>query len=224
MKEIGENTVAASNQLKETSRVFFMGSESAPKRLLIVGNSITRHGPKPEIGWVNDWGMAASAREKDYVHLLQDKLTAAGKNVLTMVSQMSGWEIGLDDPDVLARYPDERAFGADAILFRLGENVPKTTDPAHFAACLRALIAHLDPKGGKVVFTTTVWEGGFRNRAITALAAERGAPLVDLTAIAHDDTLMAIGEYEHKGVAMHPSDKGMRYIADRVFTELAKVL
>ena len=65
MKEIGENTVAAVDQLKKTSRVFYLGDESAPKRLLIVGNSITRHGPKPEIGWVNDWGMAASAAEKD---------------------------------------------------------------------------------------------------------------------------------------------------------------
>ena len=28
-----------------------------------MGNSITRHGPKEEIGWPYDWGMAASAFE-----------------------------------------------------------------------------------------------------------------------------------------------------------------
>ena len=35
-------------------------------RVLFVGNSITLHGPRPQIGWTNNWGMAASARDKDY--------------------------------------------------------------------------------------------------------------------------------------------------------------
>ena len=45
-------------------------------RVLFVGNSITLHGPRPQIGWTNNWGMAASARDKDYVHLLQKKIAA----------------------------------------------------------------------------------------------------------------------------------------------------
>ena len=39
-------------------------------RVLVYGNSIALHGPKPDIGWTNDWGMAASAREKDFAHLV----------------------------------------------------------------------------------------------------------------------------------------------------------
>ena len=46
-------------------------------RVLFVGNSITLHGPRPQIGWTNNWGMAASARDKDYVHLLQKRIAAA---------------------------------------------------------------------------------------------------------------------------------------------------
>ena len=39
-------------------------------RILFLGNSLTLHGPKPEIEWTGNWGMAASAQDKDFVHLL----------------------------------------------------------------------------------------------------------------------------------------------------------
>ncbi len=46
--------------------------------ILCVGNSILRHGNADNIGWHGDWGMAASAEDKDYYHLLQKKVADAG--------------------------------------------------------------------------------------------------------------------------------------------------
>ena len=43
-------------------------------KVLFLGNSITRHGPKADIGWTRDWGMAATSEDKDYVHLLGRQL------------------------------------------------------------------------------------------------------------------------------------------------------
>ncbi|MCY2988855.1 MAG: glycoside hydrolase family 127 protein [Planctomycetota bacterium] len=47
---------------------------SAIRRILFLGNSITLHGPKADIDWTGNWGMAASSEDKDYVHLVTSAL------------------------------------------------------------------------------------------------------------------------------------------------------
>ena len=39
----------------------------------MLGNSITRPPPLAEIGWPHNWGMAATALEKGFVHLLTNR-------------------------------------------------------------------------------------------------------------------------------------------------------
>lgn len=224
MRNINENTVSSENQLPRSAWIFYMGPENAPKRLLILGNSITRHGPNPGIGWDADWGMAASDIDHDYVHLIQSDLTAAGKKVLTMVRSASVWEKNHAEENHLDDYLTEHEFEADLILFRIGENVPKTSDMELFAVRLREFIDYVNPKKSPIVFTSTVWDSEMRNAPIRALAEELGMPFIDLTEIGRRDDLMAIGLFEHKGVAMHPGDAGMRYIADAVLPELEKHL
>jgi len=73
MEAIKENTVSAKGQLVNSDSLRFYGDENAKIKILIVGNSITRHGVLPSIGWYHDFGMAASAEENDYVHLLMKK-------------------------------------------------------------------------------------------------------------------------------------------------------
>ena len=63
-----KNTVKATEQVKKDRYVEDFQKDGKVK-VLFIGNSITRHEPKPEIGWDNDWGMAASCRENDYVHV-----------------------------------------------------------------------------------------------------------------------------------------------------------
>jgi hypothetical protein len=49
--DIKDNTVSAVGQMVNSSELSFLGNENAKTRILIVGNSITRHGPLAEIGW-----------------------------------------------------------------------------------------------------------------------------------------------------------------------------
>ena len=219
-----ENNVSAENQLPRTNRIFYMGKADAPTKILIVGNSITRHGPAPQIGWEHDWGMAATAPEKDYVHLLQAKMEADGKNVLTMVRHASNWERTHMNEGALADFEKEHEFSPDILLLRFGENVPKDCDFDFFAQKLREFVDYINAKNALVIVTTTIWGNPKKDAVLRSLAEERGYPCVELGAIGKDDSMMAIGLFEHRGVSIHPGDKGMQYIADTVYEELKKHL
>ena len=61
--------VGSKNQLRDLPSVRFENLENDGIRVLFIGNSITLHGKAPELGWHGDWGMAASAKENDYVQI-----------------------------------------------------------------------------------------------------------------------------------------------------------
>ena len=221
---VADNTVAAEGQMKNSSTVYYLGNPAAARRLLIVGNSITRHGPLAEIGWPHDWGMAASAPERDYVHLLTSRLFEK-EDLFVMVRQLSEWERHYMDKGVPACYEAERAFAADEIVYRLGENVQPFADAeakARFGAALEDLIAHLNPKGGRVYFTTCFWKSERVDSEIRRVAQKLQMPLLELGALGEDEENMAIGLFEHRGVAHHPGDLGMQRIAEGLYALMRK--
>ncbi len=116
--DIRENTVSAVNQMINSSELSFLGNERAKTRILVVGNSITRHGPSESIGWNGDWGMAASAPEKDYVHRLYTKLTEGGQDVYMRIRQASYWETHFLEENILSKYEEDRNFDANIVVFR----------------------------------------------------------------------------------------------------------
>ena len=65
---IEQNNVSAEQQVQKRNYIG-MYHNGGKINVLFIGNSITRHEPKPEIGWDHDWGMAASCKENDYVHV-----------------------------------------------------------------------------------------------------------------------------------------------------------
>lgn len=218
MVDIKKNTVSADGQMKNSSELYFLGREDAPRRILIMGNSITRHGPNADIGWHGDWGMAASAPEHDYVHQLYAMLCEAGEDVRIMVRQASFWERHLQEADVLSHYEDERDFKPDVFLFRLGENVPEDSHAA-FADALRQLSAFICPPSGRIVYTTCFWWHDSIDADIATVARERGQTCLNIH-FAEDHRTMALGQFAHEGVAMHPSDFGMKCIAKAIFDEI----
>ena len=61
-----------------------------------------------------------------------------------------------------------------------------------------------------------------RDKIIRELALENNLILVDLSEMKENPKNYAWGEYGDGAIASHPSDKGMKFIADRILENLLK--
>ena len=219
--ELSKNTVSACGQLAEGK-----GNITRPMgdgvRILFVGNSITLHGVRPEVGWYHVWGMAASSEERDYVHVVERAVLAESPTATFGICQVAEWERQYrEGASLYPKYAAARDFGADIIIVRCIENCThKDFDSAAFKAALGDLISYLDKTGkAKLIVTTSFWPHP-GDTALADFAAERGAPCVELGDLGSDEGMKAIGLFEHRGVANHPGDLGMQKIAERILIPL----
>ncbi len=221
MEQIEKNSVSSKDQLKGKGSVAFIGSGKGIK-VLFVGNSITWHSPAPQIGWNNEWGMAASALEKDYVHILISKIREKNPDAAFCIAQVADWEREfMHGEDVLPKYKEASDFGADLIIVRCIENCPYDTfDSEKFIEEYNKLIDYFNKdKKAKIIITTGFWKHK-GNEAIRRAAKEKGYPVVELGDLGEMDEMKAVGLFDHEGVANHPGDKGMAMIAERIFEQI----
>ena len=226
-EQIRKNTVKAENQLKETEYVTFENPEGTGIRVMFVGNSITLHDAAPDIGWNNRWGMAASAKDKDYVHRLISKINLVKEDAAYCICQVASWERGYRDgtEKMYRLFESARDFNADIIILRFIENCPLDEfDAEVFKAELGKLLTYLNPSGmAKVVITTGFWRH-CGDEAIREFAETHDIPLAELGDLGETDEMKAIGLFEHEGVANHPGDLGMKKIAERIYEKLEQYL
>lgn len=198
-----------------------------PERILFLGNSITLHGPKADIGWNLNCGMAASAADKDYVHLLLRRFAAqdGGCEPAARVANIADFERGFADYD--PRQLQEMAdFQASLVILAIGENVAAletAEDQAAFSRAVSALLALMTEKCGAVlVVRSCFWPDAAKDAALRQTCAQAGGIFVDISALAADERNYARSEreYSHAGVATHPGDAGMQAIAAAIWNAL----
>lgn len=193
-------------------------------KMLFLGNSITLHGPAAEIGWTGDWGMAASAREKDYVHQLLDRISrSSGGTPKVMIRNIADFERKQTDLKIREALKEELSFEADVVILAIGENAPTPkTDEARkkFGDALADLLAALRQRTQPKIFVRSeFWPDGEKDRILKKACDDAGGIFVDIGKLAIDPTNSARSErhIEHAGVAGHPGDKGMAAIADELW-------
>ncbi len=198
-------------------------SAMASRKILILGNSITQHGPLPTEGWLGNWGMAASALEKDYVHVTIDSL----KRYCTCVKvefkalNISSWEMNFDfDFSGESGTKDLQTFQPDILIVRLGENVKEEYARSHgYEDALKVMIDRFKGPSGRVLITGNFWPNAYKDEAQKNVADTNTYEFVPLNELAADETNKALDHFQG-GVGQHPSDKGMREIADRVVNRI----
>lgn len=219
-----ENTVPSEHQVDEH---IAQSTLSGRPRILFVGNSITLHGAKAELGWYGNWGMAASCREKDYVHQVMKRVHHIVPDAGYMIVQTAGWERGYwNAPETFDFLCRAAAYDADIIVVRLGENVqPKELEAHDLTEGFVRLFDFLDPKHDKkLIVTDEFWPNRSKDACIEEACRRRNVEITRIGHLGTQDEMMAVGLFEHRGVAIHPGDKGMQCIAEIIFEKMKDML
>jgi GDSL-like Lipase/Acylhydrolase family len=229
------------------------------KNVLVVGNSITTLGAqaKPD-GWNSPallaagptgWGRAASAPEKDFLHLLTTKLQTLNPSVKVVGSYQADFERSKTNyfaPGWVAANPawNYDTFqqyitttfgpqGADLVIIQLGENVTdgNVTNAAitpSFQVAYNTLIDRILAKcpDAKLVLTNSFWYRPSVNEVIRQVATSRNLPLADVSDMLANPVYL--GETDPATLLafptdqgdIHPGDAGMAEIANRIWNKI----
>ena len=198
-------------------------------RVLFLGNSITLHSSLPKIGWTNVWGMAASAKEKDYVHLVTRGIeTKTGRKADLRVRNLATFERNYRTWDIAKGLADVAAFDPDYLVVALGENVPNLATAedrlAYRAAFKKLLGFFMEGRAERpnAVVRGVFWPNPAKDSEMAHVASDYAVPFVRAD-LGSDASMTAKGLFWHGGVQNHPGDKGMAAIADLILKALFPV-
>lgn len=197
--------------------------------VLCLGNSITCMGPNDAVGWKGHWGMAASKKENDYVHLLEARLKSYNPHSSVSFKNIVEWELNpLHKVDsLLAGVMDEK----DIIIFRFGDNVD---DEEAFSLGLQRMIDYCRQYTSNIIITGCFWKRIHTESVLISAARTNHLKYVPLFWIGetYGDSTYCTGDEvfydvdgnpykgEHPAFKLHPNDKGMQMIAETIFDSI----
>ena len=235
-----------SPSLDDEAKTFLANCDDDHYNILFIGNSITRH-EITSYWWSDGRGMAATSQDIDYVHqtekLLSDKLHGlkpVAETVNGYAFNYSVWETNAHDRaqtyPVMDKYMTEGG-GLDVVVLQLGENVSDASaDGSTYESDYAELIQHIkeEAPNAQIITVGDFWADDTKDAVKKSAAEETGVTYVDLAEI-QDDTNYEAGmgtmvegddgkehEIEHSGVAKHPGDTGMKWIAKKIVEAIEK--
>ena len=208
--------------------------KAAPSyKVMMVGNSFRKHGPNSSLGWYGNWGMAASAEDKDYAHRFMarmDEKFGKGAAVLIDGPGISGLEgtWGKNQSNPNYDYSADFAFlvkgvkeaQPDILTIQCGENAGVSVVESYKNALTQLVSAIQEECPDTIIVICTPFNG---NSAMTEGAILAGETLGIPVAKLHPFTgsiYRAYGNFSVTAVASHPGDIGMDTIAGEFFKEV----
>ncbi len=191
--------------------------------VVVLGNSITYSPANPSIGWNGNWGMAASAVDKDYIHLLTAHLKATNPASTLAFTNIAAFENNFDtyNFDDLKSLRDAKP---NILILRIGENVTRsgTADSVLFDKKYADLINYFKTNNPqlKILAVGSVWP----QRELANTVMRKYSDFISLVSLQSDLSNFAFGLYPDPGIQAHPSDKGMNAISDQIWVKLSAML
>lgn len=192
------------------------------KSVVMVGNSLTRHLPAPKLGWEGDWGMAATVMDRDYAHLLFQKICGKLAGKQAQMPQLSLPKGVISERD-FSNVKPELVKDADILIIQLGDNFrrPQSYDAERdfyrpYTQMLQQLCGDGRPR---LVICLSNWGDPGMPGYIERAAAEHQVAYVNIAKLFADPANRAIseGHFTNSSVNWHPGDQGMAKIADTVW-------
>lgn len=194
-------------------------------KILILGNSITYHSPNPSIGWHGSWGMAATSLDNDYAHQLLHLADPSGKAKVLIDNVVESFEKPFPKFDS-TKFTKYQQFSANLIIIKLGENIPYgAIDSSSVINDYSQLINYLAKSNNAAVSVCIVgsfWPNDKLDKYLSSLCLKKNWTFVSLKGISLDALNKASG-FENKGINNHPSDLGMKEIANRIWQAIKLV-
>jgi hypothetical protein len=186
-------------------------------KILILGNSITLHGPSPEIGWTGDWGMAATSAARDYAHVVAAHVPGAALEIHNISTLET-------NPELFALHSldSSLAQAPDLVIVELGDNA---RDASTFRTAYQALMSRIvAAQPARILCTTTWWGGGTIDAVIRSACTGPTARVVEIGDLYANPLNRAASERSSldSGVAIHPGDRGMTELANAILRSLAQ--
>jgi len=198
------------------------GKENAPdikfSNVVILGNSITYSPANAEVGWNGNWGMAASAPELDFVHLLTEDFKDKNTACVVTAKNIAAFEINYQVYNFDIELKQIKDLKPDLLIIRIGENVKQEgIDSVAFEQKYSSLVDYFkaDNPNLKILAAGSFWGNPTVDRIMS-----RHSAFLTLKILGLDMSNYAWGQYMNNGVASHPSDKGMKAIASLIWSDL----
>ena len=194
------------------------------KRVLILGNSITYHEPNISLNWSGNWGMAASARDSDYVHILNTNFINNKSNSVFKAVNISVFENEYQNYD-LSRLDSLNDFKPDLLIIRIGENVnPNNYKTNNFSKYYIDLIRLFKNKNQnlKVICVSNFWRNPPIEETIKQCAIAEQAAYVSISHL-DEAKFTAWGLFSEPAVGSHPGNRGMKEIANLIWTKIIEL-
>lgn len=193
-------------------------------KVLILGNSITYHAASSNLGWNANWGMAASVRDSDFVHILNRNFQSRNSKIILKAINLGQFESEYESYN-LNSVDSLRKFNPDLLILRLGENVIASKPEfkvfsRHYTELIRFF--KMNNQNIRIICVSNFWRNPLVEDIIKECAKSENVSYVSLSHL-DEAKYTAWGLFNNPAVGSHPGNKGMNEIANLIWNKTLEI-